>query len=59
MGGDERFHILSVVAGSATILSGGVDEQLTLGQTLLLPASAGLCHLTAGTGTILLDSYLP
>jgi mannose-6-phosphate isomerase len=59
IGGDERFHILSVLAGSATISSGAEDQQLTLGQTLLLPASAGVCHLTAGPGTILLDSYLP
>ena len=51
--------MLSVLSGSAAISSGTADEQLTLGQTLLLPASAGVCKITAETGTVLLDSYLP
>ena len=59
LGGDERFHMLSVLSGSAAISSGTADEQLTLGQTLLLPASAGVCKITAETGTVMLDSYLP
>lgn len=59
LGGDERFHMLSVLSGSAEISSGTADEQLTLGQTLLLPASAGVCKITAETGTVMLDSYLP
>ena len=59
IGGDERFHILSVLSGSATISSGITSEQLALGQTLLLPASAGECRISANRETILLDSYLP
>ena len=59
LGGDDRFHILSVLSGSATISSGAASERLGLGQTLLLPASTGLCKIAAETGTVLLDSYLP
>ena len=59
IGGDERFHILSVLSGSATLSADTASEQLTLGQTLLLPASAGVCQITAKPGTVFLDSYLP
>jgi mannose-6-phosphate isomerase len=59
IGGDERFHILSVLANSAMISCGNTNEQLTLGQTLLLPASAGVCQINAKPGTVFLDSYLP
>ncbi|MGI8981385.1 MAG: type I phosphomannose isomerase catalytic subunit [Pirellulaceae bacterium] len=59
LGGDERFHILSVLSGSATISTGVANEKLVLGQTLLLPASTGTCKMAAENGTVLLDSYLP
>jgi mannose-6-phosphate isomerase len=59
IGGDERFHILSVLTGTATIFSGTGSEPLHLGQTLLIPASAGPCQVTADSTTVLLDSYLP
>jgi len=59
IGGDGGFHILSVLSGSATLSTEATSEQLTLGQTLLLPAAAGLCQITSDPDTILLDSYLP
>lgn len=59
IGGDDRFHILSVLAGTMTISSGTANENLALGQTLLLPASAGICQLTVQPDTVILDSYLP
>jgi mannose-6-phosphate isomerase len=55
LGGDERFHIVSVVAGRATI--GHVE--LELGQTALLPAAAGEVEIRPETGAVLLDMYLP
>lgn len=58
IGGDERFHIVSVLAGSVKLSWGASSEQLTLGQTVLIPASAAKCQLTAELGTVLLDSYL-
>jgi mannose-6-phosphate isomerase len=59
IGGDERFHIISVLAGTATLSSGAAKEPLTLGQTLLLPASLGICRVAAEPSTVFLDSYLP
>lgn len=59
LGGDDRFHILTVLAGSATIMASPASETLNLGQTLLLPAGAGRCHVAAEPGTVLLDMYLP
>lgn len=58
IGGDERFHIVSVLAGSVKLSWGESSEQLSLGQTILIPASAAKCQLTAELGTVLLDSYL-
>jgi mannose-6-phosphate isomerase len=59
IGGDERFHILSVLAGSVKLSWDASSEQLTLGQTLLLPACAAKCQMSADLGTVMLDSYLP
>jgi mannose-6-phosphate isomerase len=59
LGGDDRFHILSVLSGSAIISSGFSQKTLTLGQTLLLPASLGVCNIKADAGTVMLDMYLP
>ena len=59
IGGDERFHILSVLSGFPTISSGNTSEHLALGQTLLLPASISACQISAQPGTVFLDSYLP
>ncbi|MFN0017363.1 MAG: type I phosphomannose isomerase catalytic subunit [Pirellulaceae bacterium] len=59
IGGDERFHILSVLAGSVKLSWDASSEQLTLGQTVLIPASAVQCQVSAEPGTVMLDSYLP
>lgn len=59
IGGDERFHILSVLAGSVKLSWDASSEQLTLGQTLLVPASAAMCQVSAEPETVMLDSYLP
>jgi len=59
VGGDDRFHILSVLAGGVSVFYAGSGETLSLGQTLLIPASAGAACITAQSQAVLLDSYLP
>lgn len=59
LGGDDRFHILSVLAGSAKVVASSAAKTLNLGQTLLLPACAGIGTIAAEPGTVLLDMYLP
>ncbi|MDX1944517.1 MAG: type I phosphomannose isomerase catalytic subunit [Pirellulaceae bacterium] len=55
LGGDGRFHIVSVLAGEARL----ADLELARGQTVLLPASVGAVNLNAAAGVELLDMYLP
>ncbi|MEM6331696.1 MAG: class I mannose-6-phosphate isomerase, partial [Planctomycetota bacterium] len=63
VGGDDRFHILSAVAGGATLTCGDHETPLPLGATVLLPAAAGQAVLSAqteqATGAAVLDMYLP
>jgi mannose-6-phosphate isomerase len=59
IGGDDRFHIISVLTGSVTIATGSTTDRLNLGQTLLLPACTGPCDIAAEAGTVLLEMYLP
>ncbi|MEO8493649.1 MAG: type I phosphomannose isomerase catalytic subunit [Planctomycetota bacterium] len=59
IGGDDRFHILAVLAGAVRVSGDRSGEPLTKGQTMLLPAAAGECELTAATQTAILDMYLP
>jgi mannose-6-phosphate isomerase len=56
-GGDDRCHILAVIAGELAVA--GQDEPLRLGQTLLLPAALPPTMLTPHGPTTLLDAYLP
>jgi mannose-6-phosphate isomerase len=58
IGGDERFHIVSVLEGSLVIR--GEDERaLGIGDTVLLPASVGTVHFVPAGHATLLDAYLP
>lgn len=59
LGGDERFHILSVVAGEATLIHGDRELTLALGQTALLPAASPTIAVRGGDDAVLLDMYLP
>lgn len=56
--GDDRFHIISVLAGSLA-LQGPSELPLALGQTALIPASSAAVTVLAGEPTTLLDMYLP
>jgi mannose-6-phosphate isomerase len=63
VGGDERFHILSVLDGAVLLetAAAGNSKPLVLarGQTVLLPASLGPAKLLPTKRSTLLDMYLP
>jgi mannose-6-phosphate isomerase len=60
VGGDNRFHILSVIEGSATAANDSAGKPLRTGETILLPASAGPLRLDpAPPHAVVLDIYLP
>jgi mannose-6-phosphate isomerase len=59
IGGDDRFHILAVLAGAVRVAGDPTGESLTKGQTMLLPAAAGECELAAASQSVVLDMYLP
>ncbi len=54
---DNRFHLLAVIAGEAKLRCGDFAEPLTLGTTVLLPASRAATVLEGGG--VVLDMYLP
>jgi len=58
-GGDQRVHIISVLDGSIQVEGEPGGGQLSLGDTVLLPASLGGVNLTAQGNAVLLDAYLP
>jgi mannose-6-phosphate isomerase len=60
IGGDDRFHILAVIAGSLALEGDPSGEPLACGQTILLPASAGAVRIEAvRIEAVLLDMYAP
>lgn len=59
IGGDDRFHILAVLAGQAVIAGDPSAEPLRMGQVALLPAGSGAVTFTPQSPCTLLDAYLP
>ena len=59
VGGDDRFHIVSVLRGAVNVVGDVTGEPLRSGQTILLPASAGNVCFTPAEPTELMDMYLP
>lgn len=61
LGGDDRCHIITILAGAVRIEGDPYGAPLPLGQTALSPASAGpvLLTPTEGQAAVLLDAYLP
>jgi mannose-6-phosphate isomerase len=59
IGGDERFHLVAVLAGSVQIAEDPTGKPLQTGQTMLLPARLGKCQLVPTQPTTMLDIYLP
>lgn len=59
IGGDDRFHLLAVLAGSCHIDGDPSGEPLTVGSTVLLPASLGRVKVQSVGSVTLADVYLP
>lgn len=59
IGGDERFHILSVLDGKAAVEHPTHALQLGKGETMLLPAASSAVTLVPQGSATLLDMYLP
>ncbi len=59
VGGDDRFHMLTVPSGEATLTWDGSSERLTAGQSLLLPAAMPASEVRLGGHTVVLDMWLP
>jgi mannose-6-phosphate isomerase len=59
IGGDDRFHIVAVLSGSARFEDDPSEMPLERGQTILLPASQGIAKAELSAGTVLMDMYLP
>lgn len=57
VGGDDRFHVLSVLEGAVRLE--GMEAVLGRGQTVLLPACLGTRKLVPEGETVLLEFYLP
>ncbi|MEQ8208510.1 MAG: class I mannose-6-phosphate isomerase [Lacipirellulaceae bacterium] len=59
LGGDDRFHLLSVIDGSLQVAGDPAEAPLSLGQTALVPSAAGSFEVAASGETTLLDIRLP
>ncbi len=60
IGGDGKFHIVTVPQGSAVLSGEGHSVSMAAGSTLLLPASLGECRVSLQTaGTVVLSAHLP
>ena len=58
VGGDGRFHILTVPEGAAKVTVGRHVEALRTGETLLLPASLEQAQIELEADTIVLDASI-
>jgi mannose-6-phosphate isomerase len=58
LGGEDRLHLVSVLAGKL-VLSGAFPQELTTGQTALLPACLGPIAIHSHTAADFIDMYLP
>jgi mannose-6-phosphate isomerase len=59
IGGDDRFHLISVVEGELDVAGDPLDRPLRKGETALLPAALDAVTATPRQPTTLLDAYLP
>lgn len=59
VGGDDRFHLLAVIRGTAALDRDPVQAPLATGHTALLPAAAGKVEVRPQGAASVLDIYLP
>ena len=58
IGGDGRFHIITVVDGAVSIEGDHMDGNLCCGQSALLPADFGVVHCMPCLEATVLDAYI-
>lgn len=58
IGGDGRFHIITVMDGAVSIEGDRLDGNLCCGQTALLPAELGVANCTPCLEATVLDAYI-
>lgn len=59
IGGDERFHLLAVLAGAAEVSGDAAGAPLVQGESILLPASLPPTELQPAPDAVLMHVYLP
>jgi len=59
IGGDDRCHLIAVLAGSPEVAGDPLGTALVPGQTCLLPAVCGEVVIQATGRTVLLEIFLP
>lgn len=59
VGGDGKFHIMTVPRGEATLHAGEDVTQLNTGSTVLLPAAMDSCEVAVGNDSTLMEARLP
>ena len=57
--GDDRFHIVMMLEGSAELRAGSASTLLQRGRTVLLPAARDAASLTPADECVFLDVFLP
>lgn len=59
VGGDGKFHILTVPQGRATLVTPSETILLGGGETLMLPAAMPRCELTVAENSVVMEMSLP
>jgi mannose-6-phosphate isomerase len=59
LGDDNRCHVVAVLAGAVTVAGSSITLDLSKGDVVLLPASAGAVRFEPRSRAVLLDAYLP
>ena len=59
IGGDEKFHIVTIPKGKATLRLGEEIMPLSTGDTILLPAAIGNCRVLAAEDSTVMEMHLP
>jgi mannose-6-phosphate isomerase len=56
---DNRFHVLMMLSGSATLSTAGLEAPFPLGQSVLVPAACPDVEISPREACIVLDAILP
>jgi mannose-6-phosphate isomerase len=56
---NDRFHVLVVLSGNGLLACDQTEHRLSVGTTLLIPASSSQCRIVAHSELKLLDAFLP